>query len=151
MASTLVDTWLSGFSAANDITLSNPDPLGSIWMGNRCRIGAHYDLPDNMACNVVGRRRFTLFPPEQLQNLFAGPLNLAPGGEPISLVDFHQPDYSAFPKFREAFAVAQVTEIEPGDAIFIPSMWWHHMESLEAFNVFVNYWWRQSPSSMSNP
>ena len=151
MASTLVDTWLPGFRAANDITLNDPDPLVSIWMGNRSRIGAHYDLPDNMACNVVGRRRFTLFPPEQLHNLYAGPLDLAPGGVPISLVDFHQPDYTKFPKFREALGVAQVTELEPGDAIFIPSMWWHHVESLDAFNVLVNYWWRQSPAYMSTP
>lgn len=151
VASTLVDTWLPGFRDANDITLSAPNPLVSIWMGNRSRIGAHYDLPDNMACNVVGRRRFTLFPPEQLGNLYSGPLDVAPGGVPISLVDFHQPDYAKFPKFRQALAAAQVAELEPGDAIFIPSMWWHHVESLDAFNVLVNYWWRQSPSYMSTP
>src|SRR3546814_17219520 len=39
----------------------------------------------------------------------------------------------------------------PGDAVFIPSMWWHHMEALDAFNVLVNYWWRQSPAWMDTP
>ena len=30
-------------------------------------------------------------------------------------------------------------------------MWGHHMEGLEAFNVLVNYWWRQSPPWMDTP
>src|SRR3546814_18997998 len=30
-------------------------------------------------------------------------------------------------------------------------MWWHHMEALDAFNVLVNYWWRQSPAWMDTP
>ena len=46
---------------------------------------------------------------------------------------------------------AQVAELEPGDAIFIPSMWWHHIESLDSFNVLLNYWWRQSPAHMDSP
>jgi hypothetical protein len=44
-----------------------------------------------------------------------------------------------------------VAELGPGDAIFIPSMWWHHIEALDAFNVLVNYWWRQSPAYMDSP
>ena len=35
--------------------------------------------------------------------------------------------------------------------MFIPSMWWHHMEALEPFNVLVNYWWRQTPAWMDTP
>ena len=151
MASTMVDQWLPGFRKENDIKVVGTQPLVSIWMGNRSRIGAHYDLPDNIACSVVGRRRFTLFPPDQIGNLYPGPLDFSPGGQAISVVDFHNPDYDRYPKFREAIEVAQVTELGPGDAVFVPSMWWHHVESLDAFNVLVNYWWRQSPSFMSTP
>ena len=32
-------------------------------------------------------------------------------------------------------------ELQPGDAIFIPSLWWHQVESLSAVNGLVNYWW----------
>jgi len=151
VGSTTIDTCLPGLRAENDIALGNRDALASIWIGNRTRIAAHYDLPDNVACVAAGRRRFTLFPPGQVDNLYIGPLDLTPAGQPISLVDFRQPDLNRFPKFADAMRHAQVAELAPGDALFIPSMWWHHIEALSPFNVLVNYWWRQSPDYMDTP
>ena len=151
VGSTMIDKWLPGFRAENDLPLQDYNPLVSIWMGNQSRIAAHYDFADNIACCVTGRRRFILFPPDQLSNLYVGPLDFTPAGQPISLVDFSEPDYDQFPKFREALKHAQVVELEAGDAIRIPSMWWHHVEALEGFNVLVNYWWRNSPSFMGAP
>ena len=151
MGSTTIDAALPGFRGHNDIDLGERRPLASIWLGNRSRISAHNDLPDNLACVVAGHRRFTLFPPEQLANLYIGPLDFTPAGQPISLVDFARPDYTRFPRFAEAEKTARVAELGPGDAIFIPSMWWHHIESLDPVNVLVNYWWRQSPPFMDTP
>jgi hypothetical protein len=151
VGSTTVDTCLPGFRAENDINLGERDALMSIWIGNQTRIAAHYDFPDNVACVAAGHRRFTLFPPDQLSNLYIGPLDYTPAGQAISLVDFVQPDLAKFPKFADALQHAQVAELGPGDAIFIPSMWWHHVEALDRFNVLVNYWWRQSPEYMDTP
>jgi hypothetical protein len=151
IGSTMVDNWLPGFRKENDLIIGAYNPLVSIWVGNKNRIPAHYDFPDNIACSVVGRRRFTLFPPEQLQNLYIGPIDLTPSGQPISLVDFANPDFEHFPRFQEAIKAAQVAELDAGDAIFIPSMWWHHVESLENYNVLVNYWWRKTPAWLGNP
>jgi hypothetical protein len=151
VGSTTVDTCLPGFRGENDLDMRERLPLVSVWIGNRTRIAAHHDLPDNLACVAVGHRRFTLFPPEQLANLYVGPLDFTPAGQAISLVDFANPDFERFPKFAAALQSAQVAELGPGDAIFIPSMWWHHIESLDAFNVLVNYWWRQSPAFMDSP
>lgn len=151
VGSASVDTCLPGFRSHNDLDLGTRDALVSVWIGNRTRIAAHYDVPDNLACVVAGRRRFTLFPPEALENLYVGPLDLTPAGQPISLVDFAKPDLERFPRFPEAWKCAQVADMEAGDALFIPSMWWHHVEALEAFNVLVNYWWRQSPEFMDSP
>jgi hypothetical protein len=151
VGSTTVETALPGFREENPIELGPRDALMSVWFGNRTRIAAHYDLPDNLACVTAGRRRFTLFPPDQLANLYIGPLDFTPAGQSISLVDFARPDLERFPRFAEAWRHAQVAELGPGDAIFIPSMWWHHVESLEGFNMLINYWWRQSPDYMDTP
>ncbi len=151
VGATTVETTLPGYREENPLDLGPRDALMSIWIGNQTRIAAHYDLPDNLACATAGRRRFTLFPPNQLENLYVGPLDFTPAGQPISLVDLHQPDLGRFPRFAEAMRHALCAELEPGDAIFIPSMWWHHVEALENFNVLVNYWWRQSPEYMDTP
>lgn len=151
VGSTTIDAALPGFRDENDIDLGARDPLASIWIGNRTRIAAHYDLPDNLACVAVGRRRFTLFPPGQQHNLYVGPLDFTPAGQPVSMVDIVNPDHARFPRFAEALAQAQVAEMEAGDALFLPSMWWHHVEALDGFNVLVNYWWRQSPDWMDTP
>ena len=151
VGSTTIDTCLPGFRAENDLAMGDRQPLVSVWIGNQTRVAAHHDLPDNIACVVAGHRRFTLFPPDEVANLYVGPLDFTPAGQAISLVDFAKPDFEKFPKFADALKRAQVAELGPGDAIFIPSMWWHHIESLDAFNVLVNYWWRQSPGYMDSP
>lgn len=151
VGSTTLDTYLPGLRAHNPIALPQREPLASIWIGNRTRIAAHQDLPDNLACVVAGRRRFTLFPPQQLANLYIGPLDLTPAGQPVSLVDIAAPDLQRFPRYAQALEHALVAELEPGDALFIPSMWWHHVEALTPFNVLVNFWWRQSPAYMDSP
>lgn len=151
VGSTTVDTCLPGLRSDNDIDLGARDALASIWIGNRSCIPAHYDLPDNIAVVAAGRRRFTLFPPEQLANLYIGPLDITPAGQPVSLVDMRAPDLARFPRYAQALQHAQTAELEAGDAIFIPSMWWHHIEALGEFNVLLNYWWRQSPAHMPAP
>jgi hypothetical protein len=151
VGSTTVDNCLPGFRAHNDLPLAAQNPLASIWIGNRARVAAHYDFPDNLACVAAGRRRFTLFPPAEIGNLYVGPLEFTPAGQPVSLVDLANPDLARFPRFAEAMQHALLAELEPGDALFIPSMWWHHVEALESFNVLVNYWWRRTPGYMGAP
>jgi hypothetical protein len=151
IGSTLLDRWFPGFRDANDLNLADLAPLVSIWLGNRVRVSAHFDAADNIACCVAGRRRFTLFPPDQLDNLYIGPWDLTPAGQAISLVDFRDPDFEKYPRFRDALRAARVVTLEPGDALFLPSMWWHHVEGLDEFNVLVNYWWRTTPRFMGAP
>lgn len=151
VGSTLVDNWLPGFRDHNDINIVAANPLVSVWLGNRSSIAAHFDFPDNIACNVVGKRTFTLFPPEQLENLYIGPLDITPSGRSISMADLNDPDFEKYPKFKLALEAAQVAELEPGDAIFIPSMWWHHVQAKTSLNILVNYWWRNTPAYMGNP
>jgi len=39
---------------------SSVEQLISLWMGNRTRTAAHYDLAQNIACVIRGRRRLEL-------------------------------------------------------------------------------------------
>lgn len=151
VGSTTIDTCLPGMRAENDVAGLPGDALASIWLGNRTRIAAHYDMPDNLACVAVGRRRFTLFPPGELGNLYGGPIEFTPAGQQISLVDFAAPDLERYPRFAQALRSARVAEMEAGDALYIPGMWWHHVEALDAFNVLVNYWWQTAPAWAGAP
>jgi hypothetical protein len=153
VASLLVDNCLPGFRAANDVASStdNFNASPTIWIGNRTTASCHYDAPNNIACCAVGARRFTLFPPEQIFNLYPGPLDPTPGGQAVSVVDFDNPDFRKYPRFRDALAAGQTAVLEPGDAIFIPSMWWHHVQGLSSFNTLVNYWWSSMPAYIPSP
>ncbi len=133
---------LPGFTAENAMPLLDVSVVPRIWLGNAVVTPAHFDESSNIACVVAGRRRFTLFPPEQIVNLYIGPLGHAPTGTPISLVSFREPDFERFPRFREALEHARTADLGPGDAIYIPPLWWHHVESLNRVNVLVNYWWK---------
>ncbi len=115
--------------------------LPRIWQGNRITTPAHIDGSDNIACVVAGKRQFVLFPPEERANRYIGPLDFAPTPSPISLVNLREPDFQRFPKFQTALTQAQTAVLEPGDAIYIPALWWHHVESLDPINILMNYWW----------
>lgn len=126
-----------------------PDLQPRLWIGNEGIVSAHYDGSDNLACVVAGRRRFVLFPPEQTKNLYPGSLSFTPAGAPTSLVNLAEPDFEKYPLFEQALENAYCAELSPGDAIFIPMLWWHHVESLSKVNGLMNYWWNGSSAPTS--
>ncbi|MGU3316339.1 cupin-like domain-containing protein [Sphingomonas sp. M6A6_1c] len=132
---------LPGWDAENRLDLPTGGAPARLWIGNATRVATHYDESSNIACVVHGRRRFTLFPPDQIANLYVGPLDHTMAGPPSSMVDPEHPDLDRYPRFAEALAHAQVAELGPGDAIFVPAIWWHHVAALDPLNVLVNYWW----------
>jgi len=146
-----VPALLPGFETENRTDLVDANVVPRAWIGNRIRVAPHYDLMENIGIVVAGRRRFTLFPPDQLKNLYVGPFELTPAGTPVSIVDIQNPDLERFPRFAEALKQAQVAELEPGDAIYIPFHWWHGVESLEPVNLFINYWWNEARAGAGNP
>ena len=151
LASIDLHQFFVGLHEANHVDLGERQPLASIWMGTRTRIAAHNDVPHNLACVTVGRRRFTVFPREQFRNLYLGPVDNTPAGRAVSMVDFHAPDLDRHPRFADALEHAQVAELDAGDALYMPPLWWHHVEGLAPFNALVNYWWRESPKWLGQP
>jgi len=131
---------IPGFSEENRLQ-ALPGVVPNFWLGNALTVPVHHDHPYNVACVVAGRRRFTLFAPEQVSNLYIGPLEHTPSGAPISVVHPQSPDLTRYPRYREALASASVAELEPGDALYIPPLWYHQVEALEKVNLLINYWW----------
>jgi len=142
--STPAAEYLPPFAAANPQPLLPASVGPRVWIGNTLTVQTHFDLSSNIACVVGGRRRFTLFPPDQIPNLYIGPIEYNISGPPISMVPLKSPDLARYPRFAEALRHSRSVELAPGDAIFIPYGWWHHVESLAPFNVLANYWWNDA-------
>ena len=142
---------LPGLQEENPSELIPPNTRANLWIGNAVTVPPHFDAADNLGFVVAGRRRFTLFPPDQVSNLYVGPFDLTPSGVPVSMPAHDAPDLERYPRFREALAHAQVAEVEAGDGIYIPYLWWHGVQSLDRFNVLVNYWWYSDAVAAAHP
>jgi hypothetical protein len=142
--SLLADQFVNGFSKAHPMPLVPSSAEPRLWIGNAAKVATHRDSYENVAVVAAGRRRFTLFPPAAEPFLYMGPSDPTPGGTPVSMVHLTAPDLDRFPLFANVLPMAMEAELSPGDAIFIPMGWFHHVEALERFNVLVNYWWNQA-------
>ncbi|EGF91609.1 transcription factor jumonji domain-containing protein [Asticcacaulis biprosthecium C19] len=142
---------LPRFAADHPNPVLPPQIVPRIWISNATRAQTHNDHDHNLACVAAGHRRFILFPPEQVKNLYIGPMDHTPSGRAISLASLEEPDFAKFPRLKDALETAQVAQMEPGDALYVPKYWWHHVQSLDTFNVLVNYWWGGAPDNLLNP
>jgi hypothetical protein len=133
--------FLPGFAALNPMPLLNPGVGPRVWVGHAANVSSHYDTVDNLACVAVGTRRFTLFAPQLLDKLYVGPIDNTMAGQPVSLAASAAPDAHKFPLFEQIKDQALVAELQPGDALYLPKLWWHKVESTAPFNALVNYWW----------
>ena len=153
IGSTDVDQYFPGLRSDHDLPplFGGAVPTVSLWIGNRTVAATHYDSSHNLACCLVGRRRFTLFPPDQVGNLYPGPMAPTPGGQVVSMVDPAAPDLNRYPHFADALDACEIADLEPGDALFYPALWWHQVEALDDFNIMMNYWWDSVPDFIDSP
>jgi Cupin-like domain len=133
---------LPGFAAANAMPLLGQGVNPRIWLGTRSNVSCHHDTFDNLACVIAGRRRFTLFAPQLIGKLYVGPIDNTMAGAPVSLAaSADAAEDGKFPLFEEVREQALRVELEAGDALYLPKLWWHKVESLAPLNGLVNYWW----------
>lgn len=139
---------LPGFAETHALDMV-PGVVPRLWIGNAAKVATHHDPTENIAVVAAGRRSFTLFAPEQVANLYMGPFDPTPAGVQVSMAHVTAPDLERYPRFSAALEAAQTAELAPGDALYIPYQWYHHVEALDAFNVLVNFWW--DPAGAGSP
>lgn len=144
MGSTVANKCAPGLMTQNLCHLVAPETQPRLWIGNATLVQPHFDVSSNLAIVVGGRRKFTLFPPAQIDNLYIGPLDVTPAGQPMSIVSLLNPDLEKYPRYQFALEASMTAILEPGDAIFIPPLWWHGVQALDRFNMLVNYWWQHT-------
>ncbi|XP_060075232.1 hypoxia-inducible factor 1-alpha inhibitor-like [Ylistrum balloti] len=100
----------------------------------------HYDEQENFFSQVRGYKRFVLFPPSQFACMYPYPIYHPCDRQ--SQVDFDNPDFTQFPKFKEACGMEAV--VGPGDVLYIPMYWWHHVQSLPShgYTISVTFWYK---------
>jgi len=143
--------FLPRFAALNPMPLLSPGIPPRVWIGHAANVSSHYDTVDNLACVAAGARRFTLFAPQSIDKLYVGPIDNTMAGQPVSLAASSPADKERFPLFEQIKDQSLVAELEAGDALYLPKLWWHKVESTAPFNALVNYWWDAFSSGPDAP
>jgi hypothetical protein len=151
LGSVPANDYLPGLSTQNVLPFLAASVQPRIWLGTAANVAPHYDALDNVACVVAGHRRFTLYPPEAIRGLYVGPVDHTMAGQPVGLAAAGAPDDTKYPRFRDVQSSALVAELGPGDALYLPKLWWHKVESTAPFNGLVNYWWDAFSSGPDAP
>jgi len=134
-------------SIASDFTLPDIIPSNKIFssvlrvssMG--VRVWTHYDVMDNIYCQVVGHKEAVLWPPSEADKLYLV-------GDKSKVVNINNPDTQKFPLFP--LAKKYKTNLQPGDILFIPALWFHNMEAKD-FGVAVNVFWKELEDTLYDP
>lgn len=108
---------------------------------------AHYDEQQNLFAQLCGSKRVVLFSPDDFCALYPFPVHHP--NDRQSMVDFDRPDERRFPRFGAA-APLEAT-LQPGEVLYIPQYWWHHVENLSHGCVSLNFWFRSAAAEPVAP
>jgi Cupin-like domain len=110
----------------------------TLWVGSNGQVvNLHYDDFLTFICMADGVKRVTLFSPDLLPYIYQAPFDRMIECAQVSLVRLLELDLKRYPLFAEALKDARVVDLQPGEVLLVPPMWWHHVESF-GLNVMVN-------------
>jgi len=125
----------------------SPVNVTNFWFGSAGTVTPlHFDPANNLFAQVYGSKTFNLFPPADAQYLYAHPQGSKL--QHLSYVDVEEPDLAQFPLYGNASKMS--ITIEPGQLLFLPAFWWHHVKS-ESVSISVSYWFAPDLAQFCGP
>ena len=118
----------------------------------------HYDHYDNIYLQLKGRKRFVLLEPLQARGLYPFPLHHPLDQRArVHLDALKQIDPTTLKKAYPQLGITRGFEVDlgPGDILFIPHHWWHHVETtegddnLDGLSLSLNLWFDFQPRIVS--
>lgn len=108
------------------------------------QIWTHFDLYDNILCQVIGTKRIILFSPEDTEYLYIkGDKSL------VNNLDSWYECLENFPLLKNTKPYRCV--LKPGESLFIPALWWHNIKTVElqdesvmneSYSIGFNIFWK---------
>lgn len=95
----------------------------------------HFDSKNNFLCQVFGYKRVILYHPSDSSNLYSYDTKLLNN---TAQVDPLNPDFEKWPNFSKAKGF--MVYLKPGEILYIPPKWWHHVTSLTP-SFSISFWW----------
>jgi hypothetical protein len=118
-----------------------------LWLGSGDHSAQiHADGEENLFFAIAGQKTFTVYPPQALPDLYVCALEGGAYSAQSSTVNPQDPDLTRFPKFTNAQKIAREVTLKPGDMMYLPSRWWHSVDSV-GLNLGINYWWSDVPDT----
>ncbi len=95
--------------------------------GGASKVFMHYDidLPDSMHFHFDGHKSVTLFSPEQTKYLYRVPYSI----HNLEDIDMDNPDFEKYPALQ--YAEGMQVNMQHGDALYMPSGYWHYIKYLD--------------------
>ncbi|MCM4155241.1 cupin-like domain-containing protein [Gramella sp. AN32] len=92
--------------------------------GEGSKVVMHYDmdLANNFHFNFTGKKKVILYPPDQTGLIYKVPYSIVS----MEIIDMDAPDFEKYPALAKAKGFE--TRMVHGDALYIPSKWWHFIK-----------------------
>jgi hypothetical protein len=132
------DAWLSrcagGLADLAAATTREPAPRkGNVWvsLSPRTVTATHYDMSDNFIAGVAGIKRFVLFPPHAVDDALHVYPSLHPWATKSQVMREDVDSMRRWPMYSRSAALgARVALLHPGEVLYIPPMWSHHVSTV---------------------
>ncbi|XP_020290969.1 lysine-specific demethylase 8-like isoform X2 [Pseudomyrmex gracilis] len=116
--------------------VNSPEVDVNAWFGPANTLSPlHFDPKHNLLSQVFGYKRVILYSPAETDNLYPYDTKLLNN---TAQVDPVRPDYDKWPNFRKANGMTFY--LKPGEMLYIPPKWWHHVTSLSP-SFSISFWW----------